>query len=143
MHTTPTMALILKLVRIAGGLGIFAGSWMLTSSFESAAAIIAMGIATGATIGGAYAASLLLEPSAGDTAQTSFPVPPVPAVGSATTTSQDEALADFLGLIARGVAIPSQDWLTERWGLGSKGTTSKWLTKWERAGYGNLRARIG
>lgn len=141
MSSGRSTAMALKLVRVAGGLLIFAGSWQLTSNFETAAAIIAMGIATGATIGGAYALSLWLEPSERDTAQTSFPVPAAEPGPSKTT--QDEALADFLGLIASGAVIPSQDWLTERWGLGSKGTTSKWLSKWERAGYGNLRARIG
>lgn len=140
--TSTSMAPVLRLLRIVGGLGIFALGWHLTSDMQHAASIIAMGVATASTIGGAYAASLMLDaPSPADTAQTSFPVPVEPVPASAIT--QDQALADFLGLISRGAAIPSQDWLTERWGLGSKGTTSKWLTKWERAGYGNLRARIG
>lgn len=128
---TPSMAPVLRLARIVGGLAIFSLGWYLTSDTENTAAVIAMGVATASTIGGAYAASLMLDaPSPSDTAQTSFPVP-APAIPTpAGQTSQDEALADLLGLLRRGVAVPSQDWLTQRWGL-RKGTVSRWITKWE------------
>lgn len=50
------------------------------------------------------------------------------------TVSKQEALRDLLALRACGFTPPSQDWLTERWNLGSKGTTSKWCSDWEAKG---------
>lgn len=70
-----TTTQVLATVRIATGIGIFAGGWHLTSGFDDPRIIIAMGIATAVVIGIAYGLSLMLEPSEKDTAQTSFPVP--------------------------------------------------------------------
>lgn len=58
------------------------------------------------------------------------PMSPTPKGGSMTKI---EAERDLVTLLALGKAIPSQDWLTERWGVG-KGTTSKWLADWEDRG---------
>lgn len=44
--------------------------------------------------------------------------------------TKQEALADLLTLSAMGHAVPSQDWLAERWDR-PKGTISKWLSEWE------------
>lgn len=56
--------------------------------------------------------------------------PSSPKGGSLTKI---EAERDLVTLLALGKAIPSQDWLTERWGVG-KGTVSKWLSDWEDRG---------
>jgi hypothetical protein len=74
MNASTTSA-ALATVRIATGMGIFAGGWYLTSGFENPAVIIAMGIATAVVIGIAHGLSLMIEPTEKDTAQTSFPVP--------------------------------------------------------------------
>lgn len=57
--------------------------------------------------------------------------PSKPDDGPATKV---EAERDLVTLLALGHPVPSQDWLKERWRLGSKGTVSKWLAEWEDAG---------
>lgn len=54
--------------------------------------------------------------------------------GGRRTFARNEALADILVLTQAGRPVPSQDWLKERWGLGSKGTVSKWMGEWEEQG---------
>lgn len=54
-----------------------------------------------------------------------------------------DALRDLKTLLKVGQSVPSQDWLKDRWGLSSKGTTSKWLTEWEEAGEIPRRMRAG
>lgn len=58
------------------------------------------------------------------------PSSPSPKGGSMTKL---EAERDLVTLLALGKAIPSQDWLAERWGVG-KGTISKWMSDWEERG---------
>lgn len=48
--------------------------------------------------------------------------------------SRDEALADLKLLLQAGHSPPSQEWLKDRWQVGSKGTISKWLAAWETEG---------
>lgn len=67
-----------------------------------------------------------------------IPTPPSPKGGS---VAQIEAERDLVTLMALGTPIPSQDWLAERWGV-QKGTVSKWMSKWERAGI-VTRASVG
>ena len=57
-----------------------------------------------------------------------------PGNGGKRAFTRDEALDDLKVLLKVGQAIPSQDWLKERWRLRSKGTASKWLSHWERSG---------
>ena len=47
--------------------------------------------------------------------------------------SRDEAIADLKALLQAGHEPPSQDWLTERWGV-TKSCTSKWLRHIEETG---------
>lgn len=53
--------------------------------------------------------------------------------GGIGVQNQHEALDDLLKLLQRGEAIPSQDYLAERWGR-SKGRVSLWLKGWREAG---------
>jgi len=66
----------------------------------------------------------------------------VPTLRIVHPTQKEAALKDLQGLLAAGQVIPSQDWLTARWNLQSKGTTSKWLADWETSGLVS-RASIG
>ncbi len=54
--------------------------------------------------------------------------------GNRKPFSRDEALADLKLLLQAGHSPESQEWLKDRWRLGSKGTVSKWLASWETAG---------
>ena len=85
-----------------------------------------------------------------DTAQTSFPMPandafPVETVADndgngppkggnrRRVFTRDAASADIIQLVGRGRTIPSQETLSDRWGVG-KGTVSKWLARFEAEG---------
>ena len=57
-----------------------------------------------------------------------------PSSSGAQPKSRDDALADLRALLRAGQAPPSQEWLKERWNVGSKGTISKWLAHWETNG---------
>jgi hypothetical protein len=48
--------------------------------------------------------------------------------------SKTEALADLLAFVDGNGFVPSQVQLKERFGVGSKGTVSKWLSEWEARG---------
>jgi hypothetical protein len=58
----------------------------------------------------------------------------LPRKQSGKPFSKDEALADLLAYVARNGSLPSQDTLKARFGVGSKGTVSKWLAEWEAKG---------
>ncbi len=67
------------------------------------------------------------------------PAPPIddkapPSTGGTRPKSRDEALADLRTLLQAGQSPPSQEWLKDRWHVGSKGTISKWLAHWESTG---------
>lgn len=66
---------------------------------------------------------------------------PLPPTGSGSRSERD-ALADLRLLLQAGQEIPSQDWLSERWGV-RKSTTSKWLSKWEAEGHAFRRPHAG
>lgn len=57
-----------------------------------------------------------------------------PSVSGAQPKSRADALVDLRALLRAGQAPPSQEWLKERWNVGSKGTISKWLAHWETNG---------
>lgn len=67
---------------------------------------------------------------------------PVPSTGPGGSKSERDALADLRLLLQAGQEIPSQDWLSERWGV-RKSTTSKWLAKWEAEGHSFRRPHAG
>lgn len=66
-----------------------------------------------------------------------------PSGGSKGPVTKEAALADLKMLLRVGQSVPSQDWLKDRWGLGSKATPSKWLSEWEEAGEIPSRMRVG
>lgn len=78
------------------------------------------------------AETVSFKPAANDTAQTSFPVPPNGGNRRPAYT-RDAASADVVALVGRGQPIPTQDTLSERWGV-PKGTVSKWLRRFEAEG---------
>ena len=63
------------------------------------------------------------------------PEPDAPSVATPKrqALSRDEAIADLKALLQAGHEPPSQDWLTERWGV-TKSCTSKWLRHIEETG---------
>lgn len=77
------------------------------------------------------------RPAVTDTAQTSFPVPEVtpPSNGGnrRRVYTKDAARADVIQLVTARRSIPTQDTLSQRWGVG-KGTVSKWLASFEDDG---------
>lgn len=77
-------------------------------------------------------------------APTAAPRPPVPlpSTGSGGSQTERDALADLRVLLKAGQEIPSQDWLSDRWGV-RKGTTSKWLKKWQSEGHDFRRPHAG
>jgi hypothetical protein len=73
-------------------------------------------------------------PTVADTQQTSFGGMPLPPPdGGKRAYSRHEARADVIALVNRRQPIPSQDMLSDRWGV-PKGTTSRWLDVFEAEG---------
>lgn len=84
--------------------------------------------------------TVTVSPAANDTMQSSFPVPPNGGNRRPAFT-RAAASADIIQLVGGGKPIPSQETLSERWGV-PKGTISKWLRRFEAEGL-IQRATVG